>query len=62
MKLTLGKSGAHEEHEREEHRMKEKERIFENDVEPSTAMHDHQLDCALINRDEEVDCEEEAQG
>lgn len=38
------------------------ERIFENDVEPSTAMHDHQMDCALINRDEEIDCEEEAQG
>ena len=42
--------------------MKEKERIFENDVEPSTEMHDHQMDCALINRDEEVDSEEEAQG
>lgn len=42
--------------------MKEKKGLFENDVEPSTEMHDHQIDCSMISRDEEVDSEEEAQG
>lgn len=37
-------------------------RLYEDDVEPSTGMSDHQLDCALINRQDEEDTEEEAKG
>ncbi len=42
--------------------MKDKTGIFENDVEPSTGIHDHQIDCCLINRQDEEDTYEEARG
>lgn len=42
--------------------MKEKERIFENDVEPSTEMNDHMIDCHMINRQDEAEERSEAEG
>ena len=42
--------------------MKEFINIFEDDVEPSTGINDHQLDCRLINRQDEEDTDEEARG
>lgn len=35
---------------------------YENEVEPSTGINDHMIDCHMISRDEEVENNEEAQG
>ena len=43
--------------------MKDKKGIFENEIENvSTGMYDHMLDCHMIDRDEEEETNEEAQG
>jgi len=43
--------------------MKDKKGIFENETDDiSTGMQDHMIDCKLINRDEEIETNEEAQG
>ena len=42
--------------------MKDKKGIFENEVEPSTNMNDHMIDCHMINRDEEEETTGEAMG
>lgn len=43
--------------------MKDKKGIFENETEHvSTGIYDHMVDCRMINRDEEIETNEEAQG
>lgn len=42
--------------------MKEYINIFEDEVEPSSGIKDHQIDSTLINRQDEEDTDEEARG
>ena len=42
--------------------MKDKFGLFENEVEPSTRLSDHAADCKMIDRSEEENTEEEAEG
>lgn len=36
--------------------------LYDDDVEPSTGMSDHLIDCALVNKQDEEDTSEEAMG
>ena len=43
-------------------KLKEYISIYDDEVKPSNGETDHQLDCALINRQDEEDTDEEAKG